>query len=201
MPPCQQALAPQYAGGEEGRNSSLGPRGSRRTMLGFLFRGLIAEPARGEALFAAVTAEARRRSWYVDGAIPDTLDGRFAVLATITALVLVRLEREGERGHAALVALTERFIEVMEAEHRELGLGDPTLGRTVRKLVGSLARRTELWRSALAGEPDWPEAARQSLYKGEVRPDALAHSARALRDFEAMLDRCDLAALSEGTLG
>ena len=57
-------------------------------MLGFLFRGLTAQPARGEALFAAVTAEARRRSWYVDGAVPDTLDGRFAVLATIMALVL-----------------------------------------------------------------------------------------------------------------
>ena len=48
--------------------------------------------------------------------------------------------------NALSVALTERFIEVMEAEHRELGLGDPTLGKTVRKLVGSLARRTELWR-------------------------------------------------------
>ena len=113
----------------------------QRTMLGFLFRGLTAQPARGEALFAAVTAEARRRSWYVDGAVPDTLDGRFAVLATIMALVLVRLEREGERGHAASVALTERFIQVMESEHRELGLGDPTLGKTVRKLVGMLARR------------------------------------------------------------
>src|SRR4051794_12060415 len=105
-------------------------------MLGFLFRGLTAQPARGEALLAAVTDEARRRSWYVEGAVPDTLDGRFAVLATIAALVLVRLEREGEAGHAASVALTERFIEIMESEHRELGLGDPTLGKTVRKLVG-----------------------------------------------------------------
>ena len=68
---------------------------------------------------------------------PDTLDGRFAVLATITALVLVRLEAAmAMRGNAVSVALTERFIEVMESEHRELGLGDPTLGKTVRKLVG-----------------------------------------------------------------
>src|SRR5438045_4123699 len=197
MPPCQQALAPQYAGGEEGRNSSLGPRGSRRTMLGFLFRGLIAEPARGEALFAAVTAEARRRSWYVDGAIPDTLDGRFAVLATITALVLVRLEREGERGHAALVALTERFIEVMESEHRELGLGDPTLGKTVRKLVGMLARRTELWRGAAR---DWVEATRESLYKGVVEGPPLQHSAGALQEFARRLDATPLSELEQGRL-
>ena len=59
-------------------------------MLGFLFRTLTAEPERGSALFAAVTAEARKRHWYVEGGAPDTLDGRFAVLATVAALVLVR---------------------------------------------------------------------------------------------------------------
>ena len=53
--------------------------------------------------------------------MPDTLDGRFAVLATVIALALVRLEGEGEAGNALSVALTERFIEVMESEHRELG--------------------------------------------------------------------------------
>src|ERR1700741_5427427 len=109
-------------------------------MLGFLFRTLTADPARGTALFDALTAEARKAHWFVEGAVPDTLDGRFAVLSTLAALAIVRLEREGETGIAASVALTERFIEVMESEHRELGLGDPTLGRTVRKLVGSLAR-------------------------------------------------------------
>ena len=72
--------------------------------------------------------------------MPDTLDGRFAVLATVAALAH-RPARAARRCRDALsVALTERFIEVMEAEHRELGLGDPTLGKTVRKLVGSLAR-------------------------------------------------------------
>ena len=51
-------------------------------MLGFLFRGLTAAPARGAQLFDAVTAKAREPHWYVEGAVPDTLDGRFAVLAT-----------------------------------------------------------------------------------------------------------------------
>ena len=111
-------------------------------MLGFLFRGLTAEPARGTALFDALTVQARQPHWYVEGKVPDTLDGRFAVLATLTALTLVRVEAEGESGNPLSVGLSERFIEVMESEHRELGLGDPTLGKTVRKLVGMLARRT-----------------------------------------------------------
>ena len=67
-------------------------------MLSFLFRGLTADPHRGTALFDAVTAKAREPHWYVEGTVPDTLDGRFAVLTTITALVLARLEQAGERG-------------------------------------------------------------------------------------------------------
>jgi cytochrome b pre-mRNA-processing protein 3 len=161
-------------------------------MLNFLFRGLTAETARGAALFDAVTGEARRPCWYVEGAVPDTLDGRFAVLATIAALLLVRLEREGEAGDRASVALTERFIEVMESEHRELGLGDPALGKTVRKLVGMLARRTGLWRAA---NGEWIEAARDSLYKGTVNDAALNHSAAALHDFARRLDATPLVEL------
>jgi cytochrome b pre-mRNA-processing protein 3 len=167
-------------------------------MLRFLFRSLTAEPARGAELFAAVTAKAREPHWYVEGAVPDTIDGRFAVLATIAALVLVRLERFDEEGNGLSVALTERFIEVMESEHRELGLGDPKLGRTVRKLVGSLARRTDLWRSAI--DRDWIEATRESLYKAGVAPDALGHSAQALRDIWSRIERIDLNQLAEGRL-
>lgn len=167
-------------------------------MLGFLFRTLTAQPARGAALFDAATAIAREPHWYVEGEVPDTLDGRFAMMSTVVALVLARLEREGETGTAASVALTERFIEVMESEHRELGLGDPTLGKTVRKLVGALARRTELWRRADAGEIGWPEATRESLYKSESK--GVAHSAQALDDLWQRLRRSDLAALQEGKI-
>lgn len=166
-------------------------------MLSFLFRGLTAQGTRGVALFDAVTGEARQRSWYVEGDVPDTLDGRFAVLATITALVLVRLEREGEAGHEASVALTERFIHVMESEHRELGLGDPTLGKTVRKLVAMLARRVELWREA---EGDWIEPTRESLYKEDAPEGALQYSATALSDLSHRLDSTPHAELEEGTI-
>ena len=166
-------------------------------MLSFLFRGLTAEPARGEALFDAVSAEARRPPWYREGGVPDTIDGRFAVLATISSLVIVRLEREGEAGNAASVALTERFIHVMESEHRELGLGDPTLGKTVRKLVGMLARRTRMWRAA-GGQ--WIEATRESLYKDSAGADALQHSSAALQRLWRVIAGAGVDALLDGRL-
>ena len=167
-------------------------------MLSFLFPRLTRTPRKGAALFDAATAKAREPHWYVEGAVPDTIDGRFRMLATVLALVLVRLEQEGGTGDALSVALTERFIEVMDAEHRELGIGDPALGKTVRKLVGSLARRVELWRTAV--DADWNEAARQSVYGGEGASGPIEHSAASLRAIWTKLQAIDAGELAEGRI-
>jgi cytochrome b pre-mRNA-processing protein 3 len=169
-------------------------------MLNMLFRGLTAPTTSGERLFDAITAEARQRHWYVEGEIPDTLDGRFAVLATVAALATVRLEQLGEDGNSLSVALTERFVEVMESEHRELGIGDPSLGKTVRKLVGSLARRTRLWRDATSGARAWRDCARESLYKREPNDDALQHSSRGLEALWSRLQSAGAAELADGRM-
>ena len=151
-------------------------------MLPNLFRRLTANTKRGQPLFDAVVAEARRPHWYTDGEVADSIDGRFAVLASVAALVIIRLERGSRKLEAASVALTERFVESMDSEHRELGLNDPGLGRRVRKLVGALERRVDEWRDATHGETGWDETTISSLYRDQPPKDeALRHSADALR--------------------
>jgi len=86
----------------------------------------------------------------------------------------------------------------MESEHRELGLGDPTLGKTVRKLVGSLAGRVELWRNAVSDGDAWARATGESLYKAEPATQALEHSASALKTFWSRVEKADLGPLAEG---
>jgi len=167
-------------------------------MLRFLFPRLTAAPERGDKLFAAAVAEARAPHWYVEGAVPDTLDGRFAMLATIAALIIVRLDRAGHT--AASVALTERFVEAMKAEHRELGLGDPKLGRTVLELVGALERRVGLWRDTVGGG-DWSAAVATSVYRNAaIDTAALEHTARALRELWSGIEAVAPTELSEGRL-
>jgi cytochrome b pre-mRNA-processing protein 3 len=168
-------------------------------MLRSLFPRLTAEQKRGADLFAWVVAEARAPHWYAEGKVPDTLDGRFAALATIAALTVERLERDGGQGTTASAALTERFIEAMEAEHRELGLGDPALGRTVRKLFGALARRVALWRNV--DEQDWSAAILDSLYSGAKPSEAaLEQAASRLRNLRHRLDSAPVAAVAEGRI-
>ena len=68
-----------------------------------LFAALTAGPRRGQDLFELAVAEARRPDWFVEGEVPDTVNGRFAVLATIIALLSVRLEAAGPEGAQAIV--------------------------------------------------------------------------------------------------
>lgn len=152
-------------------------------MLRFLFPRLTASPPRGQPLFDTAVAEARRRHWYLEGGVPDTVDGRFAMLATICAILTVRLESVSEGGAAQSAALTERFVEAMDAEHRQMGINDPALGRRVRKMVASLARRVSEWREAAAGERQWEAVVRSSVYGTEpATAEQAAHASRQLRE-------------------
>ena len=45
-------------------------------------------------LYDAVIARARAPHWYVEGAVPDTLDGRFDMVAAVLAMVQLRLETD-----------------------------------------------------------------------------------------------------------
>jgi cytochrome b pre-mRNA-processing protein 3 len=168
-------------------------------MLSFLFPRLTPRRNRGAALFEALVGEARQPHWYVEGQVPDTIDGRFAVLATIIALATVRLEQGGDLARAAVVALAERFVEAMDAEHRQLGIGDPTVGKTVRKLVGALDRRAQLWRRTLDGDDGWGQAVSASLFRDSQPPaDALDHCQAALRSVWEKIAAAADEALAEG---
>ena len=168
-------------------------------MLSFLFPRLTPRRSRGAALFEALVAEARQPHWFVEGQVPDTIDGRFAALATIIALATVRLETGGDDARAAAVALAERFVEAMDAEHRQLGIGDPTVGKTVRKLVGGLDRRVQLWRHTLDGSDGWAQAVNGSLFRDASPPaEALAYGEAALQSVWAKLEAAPDEALVEG---
>lgn len=168
-------------------------------MLGFLFPRLTSPASTGAPLFEALTAAARQPHWYLAGQVPDSIDGRFRVLANLTALAIIRLEGGGAEGNAASVALTERFVEVMESEHREIGLGDPGLGRKVQKLVGALAGRVELWRSAVEAR-DWGQAVTRSLYRDAPEGAALGHSIAELQGFWSTLQQAEVSALAAGRM-
>lgn len=122
-------------------------------------------------LYAAIVAEARRPDWYRDAGVPDTMDGRFAVLASLLALTDIRLERGADEARALGPRLAEAYIADMDAQMRQAGFGDPSLGKQVRMMVGALAGRVDRWRLAVEAVEPWEDVARTSLYR-ESPPDS-----------------------------
>ena len=154
-----------------------------------------------QPLYTALVGEARRPAWYVEGAVADTLDGRFAVLATLVALAILRLEDGSDSALRGSVALTESFISDMDAQMREEGFGDPSVGKQVRSMVGALASRVDRWRHARGGEIDWADAVRFSIYRDSPPAGAAAdHTGAALQAFNETLSAASDEALLEGKL-
>jgi cytochrome b pre-mRNA-processing protein 3 len=172
--------------------------------MSFLARLLRPAPALpGDALYRAIVVAAREPDWYLAGSVPDTVDGRFDAVALVLALVLLRLEREGDAGGARQFSadLTERFIADMDGSLRELGIGDPTVGKQVGKMVSALGGRLGAYRDALGGDEDLGDALARNLYRGaEVDPAALDWAARRVRSLTTRFAALPRAELDAGRL-
>jgi cytochrome b pre-mRNA-processing protein 3 len=150
-------------------------------------------------LYDAVVARARQPHWYVAGAVPDTVDGRFDMVAAIQSLVLLRLEEEPD-GVALGVRLTEAFVEDMDGQLREIGIGDIIVGKHVGRMMGMLGGRVGAYREGIAnGFLD--VALVRNLYRGQA-PElaALTHVREALLAFHAGLCAAAIDALAAGML-
>ena len=153
-----------------------------------------------DALYRAVVVKAREPGWFTAGAVPDSVDGRFDMVALMFALAHRALERGGAEP-ALLVALTERFVDDMDSTLREMGIGDMVMGKHVGRMVGALGGRLGAYREALDGGEDLRAALVRNLYRGvEPSPAALDWAERETRAVAAALDATPLADLAEGRL-
>jgi cytochrome b pre-mRNA-processing protein 3 len=115
---------------------------------------------------------------------------------------MVRLERDGPAGEQTSVALTERLVESLDTEIREMGVGDPTLGKQVRKLVGAVSARVDRWRALLQTDADWTDEIRRSMYLDEpANPNAVTYSESELRRMWRQFNDASIDRLSDGRLG
>ena len=161
----------------------------------------------GSALYAAIVAETRTADWYRAAGVPDTIDGRFAVLSSLLALTDIRLGQGDTEAKTLAARVTERFITDMDAQMREAGFGDPGLGKQVRMMVGSLASKVERWQRVIATSEDggggaWNEAVVPSLYRDEPPEEAAvaAGSARLRAWWKRLGDTGD-AEIADGRIG
>ena len=138
-------------------------------MHGF-FRPLSGKPRRdGTALYAAIVARARAPHWYVAGAVPDTRrrpvrhDRRGAGDRDAAA-------RGRSRGRAAPQrSLAEAFVDDMDPQLREIGIGDLLVGKHIGRMMGMLGGRLGAYRDGLAAGDLKPRADPQPVSRRGAR--------------------------------
>ncbi len=127
---------------------------------------------------------ARQPHWYLAGQVPDNIDGRFELLSTFIALALIRLEKSSMKREAVL--LTEIFIDDMDGQMREFGIGADMIGKRMGKLLSVLGGRINLLveaRSEGEGEDTGlHQHITRNIFRGEPpEGQALLHVANELR--------------------
>ncbi len=142
------------------------------------------------ALYQAVVARGREPHWYEAGAVPDTVNGRFDMIASVLAMLMLRIEHDPAAAETT-ARLTECFVDDMDGQLRQIGIGDVVVGKGIGKMMALLGGRIGAYRDALAegaAPGAFEDALLRNLYRGEdPGADALAHSAAGLRALRARL--------------
>src|SRR3546814_21096594 len=102
-------------------------------------------------------------------------------------MVLLRVEGD-PAGSVPGTHLAERFVDDMDGQLREIGIGDIIVGKHIGRMMSMLGGRLGAYRAGLA-EGDLAPALVRNLYRGTApAPAALAHTRDRLTALRVPLD-------------
>lgn len=109
----------------------------------------------GEALYELAVRQARAPAFYVGLGVADRIDARFELYTLHVLLLTMRLRDEGERGAEAAQELFDTYVSALDHALRELGVGDISVGKKMRKLGEAMYGRMSAYEPPLrAGDAD-----------------------------------------------
>jgi cytochrome b pre-mRNA-processing protein 3 len=151
----------------------------------------------GRSLYMPLIEQARRPVFYVKGRAADTVDGRFELYTLHLALIVRRLRGDGPFAAEASQTLFETFLSGLDDGLREMGVGDLTVPKKMRKLGEAVYGRMRNLDTALAedGEAGALEDLLARTVYSNIDHAPVAALARYVRLADAALAQTDQAAL------
>jgi cytochrome b pre-mRNA-processing protein 3 len=124
-----------------------------------------------ELVYGGIVAAARLPALYRDMGVPDTVMGRFDALALHVIMVLRRLRDLPPPADALAQEIVDRFFADLDSSLREIGIGDVSVPKKIKKLGQAFYGRAQAYEDAFA--PDAPaDALEQALARNVLdRPD------------------------------
>ncbi len=149
------------------------------SVLGKLIDRVLSGPDRREViaqrLYAALTAQARRPDFYLSCGVPDTIDGRFEMVALHAFLLFRRLKGHGEKAAAVAQSVYDVMFGDFDASVREMGAQDLGVGRRIKFMTEAMNGRFQAYEAGLAhiqsqgGQTELELALKRNLY-GTIEP-------------------------------
>lgn len=141
----------------------------------------------GEALYERAVDQARQPEFYTTLGVADRIDARFELYTLHALLLILRLRDEDKNGEAggaeAAQALFDAYVSALDHALRELGVGDTSVGKKMRKLGEAMYGRMQAYEAPLrAGDQVALGAGlARNVYEGDdpATVDALARYAVA----------------------
>jgi cytochrome b pre-mRNA-processing protein 3 len=156
------------------------------------------------SLYGTIVAQARACVFYQDYGVPDTVNGRFEMIVLHAVILLHRLEAEPAPARALGQGVFDLFCRDMDANLREMGVGDLAVPRSMRRIGDAFYGRQTAYRAALA-EPASAAlvaALARNVFAVPAAPDPRAERLAAyMREAVGHLAGQDGAALRQAELG
>jgi cytochrome b pre-mRNA-processing protein 3 len=154
-----------------------------------------------DRLYGVIVAHARLPIFYIALAVPDTVEGRFDMLVLHVHLVYRRLAGTAEDGRAFGQDLFDHFLRDMDANLREIGIGDLAVPKRMRSMGEAFYGRAAAYDAALARPDDdaLADTLLRNIYAGSQQSARAARQlAHYVRQAIAALDAQDPASLFRG---
>jgi cytochrome b pre-mRNA-processing protein 3 len=164
-----------------------------------LFRPKPAQTA-GRALYAACVEQARTPKLYAELGAPDTVEGRFELYTLHVVLLIDRLKRQGAVAAEISQGLFDAYVQGLDDALREMGVGDLSVGKKMRRLGEAFYGRVKNYEAAFEALPDAAEldaVLGRTVYAGVADAPVAALQAYVLAQ-KAHLAGQDLGVLLEG---
>jgi cytochrome b pre-mRNA-processing protein 3 len=136
------------------------------------------------AVYGQIVAAARRPKPYAEWGVPDTVDGRYDMIVLHAVLVLDRLGDDGAAAQSLAQGLTDEIFADMDRSLREMGVGDLSVGKKVRRMAEVFYGRARAYGAPLRARDagDLAEALYRNVFAGTgTRDGAVQLADHALR--------------------
>lgn len=122
-----------------------------------------------EAVYLRIVVQSRKPVFFEDYAVQDTIDGRFDLIILHTFLVLRRLKQVGKDNEAFGQALFDAMFSNMDDSLRQMGVGDLSVGKKIKKMSSAFYGRVDAYDAPLIANDisALADALERNLYRGE----------------------------------